>query len=60
MARQVTGDVGVYSNIAISVSDGETTTALPTFDLAVNQGGNRSVTLSWMPPTENTDGTVAR
>ena len=52
------GDVGVYSNIAISVSDGETTTALPTFDLAVNQGGNRSVTLSWMPPTENTDGTV--
>ena len=53
-----TGDIGVYSNIAISVSDGRTTTALPSFDLVVDQQGNRSVTLSWMPPTENTDGTV--
>ncbi len=53
-----TGDIGVYSKIAITVSDGRTTTALSAFDIAVGQQGSRSVTLSWMPPTENEDGSV--
>ncbi len=50
-------DVGTYSNITISVSDGETTAALPSFPIAVTQSANASVTLSWTAPTENTDGT---
>jgi len=49
-------DVGTYSNITISVSDGKTT-ALPSFPIAVTQSGNASVTLSWTAPTENTNGT---
>jgi hypothetical protein len=53
-----TGDVGIYSNVAITVSDSRSTTTLSPFDIAVNQQGNRSVTLSWMPPMEKTDGSV--
>lgn len=56
--RPEPGDVGVYSDIAISVSDGKTTAALPSFDLAVDQAGDGSVTLSWLPPTENADGSA--
>src|ERR1017187_3149568 len=50
-------DVGTYSNITISVSDGKTTAALPLFPIAVTQSANASVTLSWTAPTENTNGT---
>jgi hypothetical protein len=50
-------DVGTYSNITISVSDGKTTAALPSFPIAVTQSANASVTLSWTAPTENTNGT---
>jgi hypothetical protein len=52
------GDAGVYSGIEISVSDGTTATVLPSFDLAVDQRGNGSITLSWLPPTENADGSA--
>jgi hypothetical protein len=50
-------DVGTYANISISVSDGKTSASLPTFPIAVTENATGSVTLSWMPPTENTNGT---
>ncbi len=50
-------DVGTYSNITISVSDGATSVSLPTFQIAVTQIADGSATLSWVAPTENSDGT---
>lgn len=52
------GDVGQHSGITITVSDGKSSTSLPAFDISVRQSADRSVTLSWMPPTENVDGSV--
>jgi hypothetical protein len=51
-------NVGTYSGIAISVSDGKASAALPGFSIAVTQNANGAVTLSWIPPTQNTDGSV--
>ena len=51
------GDIGTYSNIVVSVSDGEVSTSLAAFTITVSQVSLGSVTLSWNPPTENTDGT---
>jgi Putative Ig domain len=50
-------DVGTYSNITIGVSDGTTSVSLPAFPIAVTQIANGSATLSWVAPTENTNGT---
>jgi hypothetical protein len=50
------GDVGSYENIRISVSDGKATTSLPAFALDVVAVAGGSVTLSWLPPTSNEDG----
>jgi hypothetical protein len=50
-------DVGSYKAIVVTVSDGEAQAKLPEFTVAVVQSGEASVTLSWVPPTENTDGT---
>ncbi len=50
--------VATYSNIVISVSDGKTSAALNAFSIAVTQSSNGSATLSWTPPTENTDGSA--
>jgi len=52
------GDVGTYSNITISVSDGKATAQLAAFTLTVEQIGTGSATLSWTPPSENTDGSA--
>jgi Putative Ig domain len=49
-------DIGKYSNIQITVSDGVASTTLPAFNITVNHVGIGSVTLSWMPPTQNADG----
>jgi hypothetical protein len=51
-------DVGTYSNIAISVSDGHESTALSPFAIAVTAISNGHATLSWAAPTENTDGST--
>lgn len=51
-----TGDVGVYSNIVISVSDGETSASLPAFAVTVNAIALGSATLNWTAPTQNEDG----
>ena len=49
---------GTYSNIVISVSDGRASAALPAFAISVNQASIGGATLSWMPPTQNTDGSA--
>lgn len=49
-------DVGLYTGIIVSVSDGARSSELPAFSVQVVQNGNGSVTLSWTPPTANTDG----
>ena len=50
-------DVGSYHGIQISVSDGAATNALPAFSISVTQSSAGSATLSWLPPTTNTNGT---
>ena len=50
-------EVGKYSGITISVSDGLTTVALPAFSITVTLQNSDTVTLSWQAPTENSDGT---
>jgi Putative Ig domain len=50
--------VGAYSNIVISVSDGNASAALPAFSIAVTQVSVGAATLSWTPPTQNTDGSA--
>lgn len=52
------GDVGVYSNISVSVSDGPASSTLPQFSISVDQVGTASTTLSWTAPTQNEDGTA--
>ncbi|MFO7304801.1 MAG: putative Ig domain-containing protein [Gammaproteobacteria bacterium] len=49
--------VGTYSNIVISVSDGTSRVQLPPFSISVVQSSSGTATLSWTPPTRNTDGT---
>lgn len=51
-------DVGTYTGIVISATDGKATASLAAFSLAVNQIGDGSATVTWNPPTENTDGTA--
>jgi hypothetical protein len=51
-------DVGTYSNIAISVSDGTASAAMSGFAIAVTTVSNGRATLSWTAPTENTDGST--
>lgn len=52
------GDVGTYAGIAISVSDGSASVSLAAFSITVTAAGAGNATLSWTPPTQNTDGTV--
>ena len=49
-------DVGTYGNITITVNDGSATTSLGPFRIDVAAVATGSVTLSWLPPTQNTDG----
>ncbi len=49
--------VGSYGNITITASDGTASTKLGPFSINVSEVGSGSATLSWMPPTQNSDGT---
>lgn len=49
-------NVGTFSNIIVTVSDGETSTSLPGFTITVAQMGTGTATLAWTPPTNNEDG----
>ena len=50
------GDVGIYERIRISVSDGDASRSLPEFSITVSQVALGSMSLSWIPPTQNIDG----
>jgi hypothetical protein len=59
----VAGNIGTYSNIVISASNGGgASAALAAFSLSVAQvaapTGSTTATLSWTPPTQNTDGST--
>ncbi len=49
---------GSYNTIVISVTDGKTTTSLAAFSILVSATTTGSATLSWTPPTANTDGST--
>jgi hypothetical protein len=54
------GDVANYQNIRISVSDGQAVAVnLPTFAINVVATATGAATLTWNPPTQNTDGSPA-
>lgn len=50
--------VGTYPGIVVSASDGDLSDSLPQFSVDVVQNADGSITLSWMPPTQNEDGTA--
>ncbi len=52
------GDVGMYDNIRVSVTDGTDTTSMAPFSVEVVAAGSgtASVTLNWTAPTQNEDG----
>jgi hypothetical protein len=50
------GDVGTFTNVTISVSDGEFTSSLGAYSITVTQVALGSTTLSWIAPTQNDDG----
>jgi hypothetical protein len=52
------GAAGVYASIVISVTDTKDTVSLPMFSITVTAPANGSATLSWTPPTQNTDGST--
>ncbi|MET0986891.1 MAG: putative Ig domain-containing protein [Steroidobacteraceae bacterium] len=51
------GNVGSYANITIRVSDSTSTVSLPAFAINVAQSSSGGATVSWTPPTQNTNGT---
>jgi hypothetical protein len=53
-------DVGSYAGIRIGASDGQNVVSLPAFSIqvsAASAAGDSSLNLSWISPTENSDGT---
>ncbi len=50
-------DVGTYTGITITVTDGEDSASLGPFAIAVEAVSTGTATLSWTPPTTNADGT---
>ena len=52
------GNVGTIANIVISVSDGTTSRSLRAFSVTVSQTALGNVTLSWVAPNQNTDGSA--
>jgi hypothetical protein len=52
------GDVGTTTGIAISVSDGVASASLSPFSIAVQAVATGAATLTWLPPTQNTNGST--
>lgn len=54
------GDVGIFNDITVTVSDGTNTASLGPFAIEVTAAGSQagSITLSWTAPTQNTDGST--
>jgi Putative Ig domain len=53
-----TATAGTYSGIVISVTDTKDTASLQPFTITVTAPANGTATLSWTPPTQNTDGST--
>ena len=53
-------NAGAYADIVISVSDGKMSASLPAFTVTVSQApaSTDAAELTWVPPTQNTDGSV--
>lgn len=51
-------DLGMYSDVEISVSDGELSASLPAFDIEVVATALGSATLTWNAPTQRSDGSA--
>ena len=51
-------DVGTTTGIVIAVTDGALTSSLAAFNVTVQAVALGSATLSWTPPTQNTDGSA--
>jgi Putative Ig domain len=51
-------DVGYFEDIAIAVFDGDASASLDAFSISVEQVSEGSITLSWTPPTTNSDGSA--
>lgn len=51
-------NVGFYDDIAISVSDGKASSSLSAFAITVLQSASGNITLSWVAPTQNSDGSA--
>lgn len=51
---------GTYANVIISASDGHYSRALPAFSITVtgSPATTGAATVTWIPPTQNTDGSV--
>ncbi len=52
------GNVGTIGNIVISVSDGMASNSLRAFSVTVSQAALGNVTLNWLAPTQNSDGSA--
>lgn len=51
-------DVATYSGITIRVSDGSASATLGPFSIDVTGGGSGVASVSWVPPTQNSDGSA--
>ena len=51
-------DIANFANVTISVSDGKASVSLPAFSINVLAIATGSATVSWTPPTTNTDGST--
>ena len=52
------GELGIYAGISVGVTDGSVNVQLATFSIEVVGTAVGSATLSWVPPTERSDGTL--
>lgn len=50
-------NVGTFPSVVISVSDGRVSASLPAFTITVSAATSSSVTVRWVAPTTNVDGT---
>jgi hypothetical protein len=50
--------LGEYNGIVVSVSDGTNRASLPVFSVTVSQTAMGVITLNWIAPTENSDGSA--
>jgi hypothetical protein len=51
-------NIGTYQNIVISVSDGISSDSLAAFTISVTQSADGNITLSWVAPSQNADGSA--